>query len=528
MENLSVTLEHLSLSAPLQLAPPPGVAINSDLARDNRPSPPPTLATLPADARSELVRSSLISRAWRAPSQALLSLNIHLEDTEIDLWLASPSSYSVRPRTVALRKVVDPSLPSEFWSSVLLKCAGVQSLGLSVAGHFDMAYFEMESLADLTILTTHTLPTPPFRSISSYTFPFRLASLTLGWHTFHAILPIFKCSASTLTHLDISHHQETSDITPHFRLVSSTVTHLSFRLEGRSDSIAVAPLLDEASALQSIRCTVDFNGGRQLLGTLAKVKTPLRILSVACQMADRDSDRAYGLVADCLTRTKALESVSEVCISKMKLLALLLLALPSALAQAPDELTHLSPTSVEQLLEFEDEHVTSTTLGFYPTSMFVLWIIMYLVAHSVAWCLNRWTKEFRTMSFANQRTSVIYIISICFTGGAFILQMACFGFWTDVFTVWNIKLIRAIGSIVTTLYIFELSYRSSMRLQMQIHHITTVFAIMFTMASIDSTKDPSMFITALAWLLQATTEQGIFAGLLMCKYLAPYLCSKEG
>ncbi|KAM0751747.1 hypothetical protein T439DRAFT_324938 [Meredithblackwellia eburnea MCA 4105] len=203
-----------------------------------------------------------------------------------------------------------------------------------------------------------------------------------------------------------------------------------------------------------------------------------------------------------------------------RVLATLALASP-AFALSQDELRRLSPETIRQIQMFSSEHITATTVSVYPISIFALWLLMYFSAQAVEFVFMRYTSEFKRMSFANQRTTVMYVLSIFYTFGAFGVQMACYGFFRDEYTVWNIRCLRVVASVVTSLYLFEITYRVSMRLQMLTHHLSTVFAITFVNGAVVITEDPSMFLTALMWLFQATTEQGIFFGLLMYRFKLP-------
>jgi hypothetical protein len=52
---------------------------------------------------------------------------------------------------------------------------------------------------------------------------------------------------------------------------------------------------------------------------------------------------------------------------------------------------------------------------------------------------------------------------------------------------------------------------------MLMHHFATLFAIFFVGSALDKTKNPAYVVSALLWLFQATTEQSVFVGLLLCK-----------
>ncbi|KAL8291964.1 hypothetical protein RQP46_001430 [Phenoliferia psychrophenolica] len=166
-------------------------------------------------------------------------------------------------------------------------------------------------------------------------------------------------------------------------------------------------------------------------------------------------------------------------------LYLILPLLPLTLAQSTDEWTHLSPATIEQLRTYAAEKAGSTTIPFYPISTFVLW--------------------------AN-------ILGIFYTAVVFALQMACMGMFASNYTVSNIHCLKVAGTIITTLYLFEITYRPVMRYQMLAHHFCTIFAIIFVIVCLGATDDPSLFVTALCWVFQASTEQVQFAGLLMYRF----------
>ncbi|KAL8291963.1 hypothetical protein RQP46_001429 [Phenoliferia psychrophenolica] len=166
-------------------------------------------------------------------------------------------------------------------------------------------------------------------------------------------------------------------------------------------------------------------------------------------------------------------------------LLVLTLLLPLTLAQSSNEWTHLSPATIEQLEAYEAEKADSTTISFFPVSTFVLWT---------------------------------NILSIFYTTVAFCLQMACMRMFVDHYTVTNIHCLKVAGTIIMTLYLFELTYRSVMRFQMLAHHFCTIFAIIFVIACLGVTDDPSLFVTALCWGFQASTEQIQFGGLLMYRF----------
>lgn len=65
--------------------------------------------------------------------------------------------------------------------------------------------------------------------------------------------------------------------------------------------------------------------------------------------------------------------------------------------------------------------------------------------------------------------------------------------------------------------IFELTYRDTLRIPLLIHHLVTIFAIVWIIYCMDALKHPSLITTGQVWLLQATLEQVVFLGLLSCE-----------
>lgn len=64
--------------------------------------------------------------------------------------------------------------------------------------------------------------------------------------------------------------------------------------------------------------------------------------------------------------------------------------------------------------------------------------------------------------------------------------------------------------------IFEMIHREAIRLPLLIHHLLTIFAIVWVVFCLDQVQHPSLITTAEVWLFQATLEQVVFLGLLSC------------
>ena len=101
----------------------------------------------------------------------------------------------------------------------------------------------------------------------------------------------------------------------------------------------------------------------------------------------------------------------------------------------------------------------------------VYFTLLYLSAKLCERLFCRYSVVYReTMTPANRRTSVIYILNIVLTTVALALQLvACPAFAQD-YTERGINCLRIASIVITGLYLFELIYRDSMRPQMLLHH----------------------------------------------------------
>jgi cytochrome b subunit of formate dehydrogenase len=74
------------------------------------------------------------------------------------------------------------------------------------------------------------------------------------------------------------------------------------------------------------------------------------------------------------------------------------------------------------------------------------------------------------MSTTYQKTSVTYVLTVIYTTIVLVLQLIASPVLAKQYTVQSANLIRIAGTIISFLYLFELMYRESMRIQMIVHH----------------------------------------------------------
>lgn len=132
-------------------------------------------------------------------------------------------------------------------------------------------------------------------------------------------------------------------------------------------------------------------------------------------------------------------------------------------------------------------------------------------------CFIRYSATYKELSDTNQRTTVIYVLNILYTTLAVTLQLVAIPALVEDYTLLGIHCVKLAGLVISGLYIFELVYREWMRWPMIIHHFATLFAILFVGSALDRTKNPAYVVAGLLWLFQATTEQSVFLGLLLCR-----------
>ncbi|KAL8292129.1 hypothetical protein RQP46_001595 [Phenoliferia psychrophenolica] len=184
-------------------------------------------------------------------------------------------------------------------------------------------------------------------------------------------------------------------------------------------------------------------------------------------------------------------------------------------AMATDELSHLSPESIVNLEQAENERSTYTTISLFSMPTFVLWCIFYLSAKLVEWALARYTKTWGTWTLT-------YILNSFYTAAGLALQLAAAGVFHEVYTLRDVHFLRMVAIIISVNYLFELIYKEPFRPPMLCHHFCTLAIILFLISAVQETQDPSIFVTAQCWFFHATTEQPMFIGLLMCMHNSPW------
>ncbi|KAK9897917.1 hypothetical protein P389DRAFT_210293 [Cystobasidium minutum MCA 4210] len=185
------------------------------------------------------------------------------------------------------------------------------------------------------------------------------------------------------------------------------------------------------------------------------------------------------------------------------------------------DLDGLSRATLRELKKLVDQRSNSYTVAFFPISSVVFVVILYLNAKVAEFLFQRHSTVYRSMTYANKRTSVMYILNVIYTLVVLILQLIASPMLAEKYTVERADLIKVAATIVSLLYLFEIVYRESMRTQMLIHHSATLFAVCLVSGTLDSTHHPSILVTGLVWLFQASTEQLTFIALLMYRLKYP-------
>jgi len=119
--------------------------------------------------------------------------------------------------------------------------------------------------------------------------------------------------------------------------------------------------------------------------------------------------------------------------------------------------------------------------------MVVYLAILYFSAKTTECVFSRCSRKYNDMSFANRRTSVIYILNIFYTTVALALQLAGSPAMRQEYTKTGTDCIIVASVIVSGLYLFEIIYRDSMRWPMLAHHFSTLFAIIFVNSALYKT-----------------------------------------
>ncbi|KAJ3773262.1 hypothetical protein FB446DRAFT_541187 [Lentinula raphanica] len=181
-----------------------------------------------------------------------------------------------------------------------------------------------------------------------------------------------------------------------------------------------------------------------------------------------------------------------------------------------------------ELVRAETEVVYTTTVAFYSVSCVLYMLLLYVSAKTVEFLFRHFSLSYSDMSFSNQRNTVTYVLATFFTTVAFILQLISSPILnTHSYTFTQVALLKVAALIISGFYIFELTYRVSMRWPLMTHHFCTIFAIVLLLSVLSYTRHPMLMGAGTIWLFQATTEQSVFVGLLMYRMGSSYNMTKN-
>lgn len=111
--------------------------------------------------------------------------------------------------------------------------------------------------------------------------------------------------------------------------------------------------------------------------------------------------------------------------------------------------------------------------SYAPAISFVVYFsLLYFSAKALEYTLRRYSTVFPSLSPANQRSSVIYVMNIVFTTIALAYQLAASPVLGEEYSVARFNYIYFACAIVSGLYLFELTYRDQMRWPMITHHLS--------------------------------------------------------
>ncbi|KAJ3730818.1 hypothetical protein C8R42DRAFT_17556 [Lentinula raphanica] len=169
----------------------------------------------------------------------------------------------------------------------------------------------------------------------------------------------------------------------------------------------------------------------------------------------------------------------------------------------------------DELVEIATEIVYMTTVAFYSVSCVIYMLLLYVLAKVIEFFFYRYSMSYRTMSITNQRNSVTYVMDLLVTITALALQLVSSPVLNNRYTFAASGMLKVTALLISGLYIFELTYRISMRWPLMTHHFCTIFAIVLLLSVLSYTRHPALMGAGEIWLFQATTEQSVFVGLLM-------------
>ncbi|KAK0477124.1 hypothetical protein IW261DRAFT_306345 [Armillaria novae-zelandiae] len=181
----------------------------------------------------------------------------------------------------------------------------------------------------------------------------------------------------------------------------------------------------------------------------------------------------------------------------------------------------LSEKTIDELTKISLEVIYPTTVAFYSIPTIVYFFLLYVNGKFSEAVLRHFSKVFCSLSHEHQRNTVTYVLNTFWTLVALIVQLIAFPVLLERYTMFNIDLVHVATILVSGLYIFELTYRPTMRWPLIIHHICTLLAIIFLQVVLQVTSHPAIATAGLIWLFQATTEQSVFVGLFMYRLKYP-------
>lgn len=140
---------------------------------------------------------------------------------------------------------------------------------------------------------------------------------------------------------------------------------------------------------------------------------------------------------------------------------------------------------------------------------FVYFCILYICAKTLEASFKRFSVVYPTLTFANQRTCVIYILNTAATTAAFALQMAASPTLASDFSKLGFEYIRICCVLISGLYLFELIYRESLRWPMILHHFSTLAAIFLVRVCSRPSSEHRQQATAAQKAIISTVDRGL-------------------
>ncbi|KAJ3999701.1 hypothetical protein F5050DRAFT_879378 [Lentinula boryana] len=183
--------------------------------------------------------------------------------------------------------------------------------------------------------------------------------------------------------------------------------------------------------------------------------------------------------------------------------------------------------NVAELVKVQTEIVSMTTVAFFSVPAVLYMLILYMMGKATEFLLSRLAARYREMSFENRRNTVTYVLDTLVTGVVLVLQLISSPILADKYTFDSVNMLKASALLISGLYIYELTYRPTMRWPLLIHHFCTIFAIVLILSVLARTGHPALIAAGEIWLFQATTEQTVFIGLFMYRLRAPLRWTRD-